>query len=168
MNTWSLQQLELLGEPNFDVQSGLECVESLTTLSPNDPELPAGVLQRLAPFFEAALLMQRAPSVNGDWWLTHLNWHGRSYTLSLQEQVRSSAIIPAHITPTQVQRAAAIPVLEKLNMKFLAGPDPAHVDAFLIKPTPALAYLFVSRVAAPWAEDHMREAHRLVNKAFIF
>jgi hypothetical protein len=51
-------------------------------------------------------------------------------------------------------------------MSFLqTGPE---AQGYLLRPTPSIAYVLVSRLAAPWAVDHIACAHKLVNKSFLY
>jgi hypothetical protein len=67
----------------------------------------------------------------------------------------------------QVHRAPAAKALPLLNLKFL-NPASGDASSFLVKPTPTVAFMMVSNLAAPWLEDHLGHAHRLINKAFLY
>jgi len=151
---------------NFVAQTGLDQVQDLSGCDPQDPHLPTRMLDRLSPFFDSGLLLQRGLSQeNGNWWVTDLFWRGNTFHLELKDQVRATPIVP-EITPLQVHRAQANKVLESLNLTFLCQSPEA--DAFLVKPTPGNAFVLISNFAAPWTGDHMAHAHRLINKCFIY
>jgi hypothetical protein len=149
---------------NFSAETGLEKIEALAGCDPQDPHLPTVLLERLSPFFDAGVLIQRL-NESGNWWVTDLFFRGNAFHLELKDQVNATSLIPA-ITPLQVHRAAAAKVLPALKLDFLSRSKDA--DAFLVKPTPSVAYLLISDFAKPWAEGHMAEAHRLINKCFIY
>jgi len=150
---------------NFAAEGGLEKIEALAGCDPADPHLPTVLLERLSPFFESGLLLQRGVSGSENWWVTDLFFRGNAFHLELKDQVDASAAVPA-ITPLQVHKAPATKVLSALKMDFL-NPSP-DADAFLLKPTPSTAYVLISNFAKPWSGDHVAEAHRLINKCFIY
>lgn len=151
---------------NFVAQTGLESVENLSDFDPQDEHLPTRLLDRLSPFFESGLLLQRGMSAeNVNWWVTNLFWRGNTFHLEHKDQVRATAAVP-EITPLQVHRAPASKVLEGLKLQFLCPSQEAN--AFLLKPTPSVAFVLVSNLANPWVEDHVAHAHRLINKCFIY
>lgn len=151
---------------NFVAESGLEKIEKLVESDPNDSHLPLCVLERLTPFFEAGLLLQRGPAdENAGWWVTDLFWRGSVFHLEIGDQVQANSLIP-ELSPLQVNRAPAQEILQRLKMNFLTAD--ADADAFLLKPTPATAYVLISRLAPPWSQDHVAQASRLVNKSFIY
>ena len=150
---------------SFTPELGLGKVETLSTLAPSDPHVPMHVLERLSPFFDAGMLIQRGPAEDSSWWITDLMWRGSSFHLDGNDQVKASGLIP-EITPLQVHRASAGKMLERVNLSFLERKGDA--DAFMLKPTPSVAFVLISGFAAPWAEDHLAQAQRLINKAFIY
>ena len=150
---------------NFSAETGLEKIEALAGCDPADPHLPTVLLERLSPFFEAGLLLQRGVSGSENWWVTDLFYRGIPFHLELKDQVDATASVPA-ITPLQVHKAPAAKVLGSLKLDFL-NPSP-DADAFLVKPTPATAYVLISNFAKPWTGEHMAQAHRLINKCFIY
>src|SRR5262245_7665651 len=78
----------------FTSQTGLDKVQSLTEGLPNEEHLPARVLERLAPFFEAGLLIQRATSPDKEnWWLTDIFWRGITFHLELNDQVKANNLV---------------------------------------------------------------------------
>ncbi len=150
----------------FQAATGLDGIETLCELEPSDPQLPAFLLERLAGFFDAGLLLQRGPSVEAaNWWVTDLFWRGSAFHLDLNDQVQGNRLVP-EVPPLQVQRASALKTLATVNLQFLAPHGDA--DAYLIKPTPTIAYVLICSLAAPWSVDHVAHAHRLVNKCFIY
>ncbi|MBX3023232.1 MAG: hypothetical protein KF799_16275 [Bdellovibrionales bacterium] len=150
----------------FSAQTGLGEVESLLVTEPNDPKLPLQVLTALAPFFDSGLLLQRGPNAeDSNWWVTDLFWRGSTFHLDLKDQVRAVGLVP-EITPLQVHRAEAERALNTVGMEFLIGA--AGTQAYLFRPTPSTAYVVLSSLAAPWAVDHVAQAHTLVNKCFIY
>ena len=150
----------------FTAQTGLDKIERLVSADPSDPNLPRLVLENLSPFFEASLLVQRGPDPDHpNWWVTDLAWRGNVFNLELADQLRASSLVP-EITPLQVHRAVAPAVLKQLAMPFLkvAGDS----QAYLLRPTPSIAYVLFSRLPEPWAPDHVASAHKLVNKSFLY
>ena len=150
---------------NFVPQTGLDKIESLGLGDPMDPALPVRMLERLAPFFDAGLLLQRGLNEESNWWATDLFLRGNTFHLEVKDQARATGMLP-ELTPAQVQRTPAQPLLNRLNMSFLSPASDAQ--SFLFKPTENVAYLLVTNVAAPWLEDHVKEAHRLINKSFLY
>lgn len=150
----------------FSVDGGLDKIEKLVDFDPNDSHLPIRVAERLSAFFDSGLLLQRGPAEeNAGWWVTDLFWCGNLFHLDLKDQVQANRLVP-EVPPLQVNRTSASKMLEILDLKFLApGPD---ADAYLIKPTPTVAYVLISNLGAPWSVDHVAHAHRLVNKCFIY
>jgi hypothetical protein len=150
----------------FVSASGLESIEKLVEAEPSDPHLQGRVLERLVPFFEAGLLLQRGPAQeNANWWATDLFWRGSLFHLELKDQVQANRLVP-ELSPLRVNKASANKTLQLLNLQFMSpGPE---ADAYLIKPTPTLAYVLVSRLAAPWSVDHISHVQRLINKCFIY
>lgn len=150
----------------FTAQGGLDKVEKLSDFHPQDPQLPVRVLERLTPFFDSGLLLQRGLSPEtANWWITDVFWKGNTFHLDLKDQVRANHMVP-EITPLQVHRASALKLLQHLKMDFLC-PSP-DADGFLLKPTPTCAFVLFSNKAAPWTIDHITHAHRLLNKCFIY
>lgn len=150
----------------FVSQTGLDKIESLLDGSPTDPNLPMRILDRLAPFFEAGLLLKRAPSSEREsWWVTDLVWRGMVFHLELPDQVEAKGLVP-ELTPLQVHRAAAEKILSTLNLPFLLKNPQAQ--GYLLKPTPTVAFVFFTPLADHWAEGHLTEAQRLINKCFIY
>jgi hypothetical protein len=152
----------------FVAQTGLEGIESLLENEPGDPRLPLLLLQRLAPFFDAGLLLQRGLSADdgdGNWWMTDLFWRGSTFHLELNDQVRANTLVP-EITPLQVRRAPATKILSALNMDFLRTPGGS--DGYLLRPAPGVCFVLFSDLAPPWAADHLAHAHRLINKSFLY
>jgi hypothetical protein len=150
----------------FSPQTGLESVERLVSCSPSDPKLALLVMESLVPFFDAGFVLQRGPDPDAaNWWITDLFWRGNTFHLELKDQVRANALVP-EITPLQVHRAPADKILSTSGMSFLApGPES---QGYLLRPTPSTAFVLLSRLAPPWALDHIACAHKLVNKCFIY
>lgn len=150
---------------NFVAESGLEKIESLSSLDPHHPDLSVQVLERLSAFFDSGMLLQRGSTDEANWWVTDLFWRGNTFHLDLKDQIRATDFVP-EITPMQVHRALAAKLLPLLKVKFLnSSPD---AESFLVKPTPTVALMLVSNLGAPWLEDHIGHAHRLINKAFLY
>lgn len=150
----------------FTVQTDLDKIERLVEIDPNDPELPLRLIERLAVFFNAGLLLQRGFSPeDSNWWVTDLFWRGNTFHLDLNDQVRANPLIP-DLTPLQVTKAPAHSILKTIGMEFLATTE--DTQAYLLKPTPGVALLLLSDLPAPWAVDHITHAHRLINRSFIF
>ena len=151
---------------NFTPQTGLEQVNSLVQCEPNDPHLPLLVLDRLTPFFEAGLLLQKGMnSESSNWYVTDLFWRGATFHLEIKDQVNASGLVP-ELTPLQVHKAPAKKVLDSLGLSFLATKSDS--EGYLLRPTPTVALVLLSHLAAPWAEDHLAHAHNLVNKCFLY
>lgn len=151
---------------NFVAQQGLDKVEGLAGCEPLDPHLPTQLLERLSPFFDSGVLLQRGLSdESGNWWVTDLFYRGTAFHLEPKDQVNATPIVPA-ISPMQVHRAPAVKVLSALKLNFLCPSKEA--DAFLVKPTPSTAFVLISNFPAPWTGDHVAQAHRLINKCFIY
>lgn len=150
----------------FSAQTGLDKVQRLVEAEPSEPGLPGLVLDRLAPFFEAGLLLQRGMnSESSNWWVTDIFWRGITFHLEMKDQVRATGLVP-EITPLQVHRAPTEKILSQLKMNFLL---PKHEsDGYLLRPTPTVAYVLFSTLAAPWANEHLGQAHTLVNKCFLY
>lgn len=151
---------------NFVVQTGLDKVEALSGCDPQNPHLPTILLERLSPFFDSGVLLQRGLSVeSGNWWVTDLFFRGTAFHLEPKDQVNATAVVPS-ITPLQVHRAPAPKFLSALNLDFLCPANDA--SAFIVRPTPAVGLVLISHIPAPWTEDHVAQAHRLINKCFIY
>lgn len=150
----------------FVAQTGLDQIERLIETDPNDPELPRHLLERLATFFDAGVLIQRGLSPeNGNWWITDIFSRGNIFHLELNDQIRANNLIP-DLTPLQVNKAQAKTVLKSMALDFLATSD--ETMAYMLKPTPGVALVLLSNLPAPWAVSHIEQAHKLVNKAFNF
>lgn len=150
----------------FVAQTGLDKIERLIETDPNDPELPRHLLERLATFFDAGVLIQRGLSPeNGNWWVTDIFSRGNIFHLELNDQIRANSLIP-DLTPLQVNKAQAKTILKTINMDFLAAD--LETMAYMLKPTPGVALVLLSNLPAPWAASHMEHAHKLVNKAFNY
>jgi hypothetical protein len=183
LSRWSLERLQFLlahiegfiddeerdlkeRARQFVAADGLDKIEKLLEGHPNDMQLPQRVLERLSVFFDSGLLLQRGPSQeSAGWWVTDLFWRGNVFHLDLKDQVQANRLVP-EVPPLQVNRMPAQKMLDGLNLKFLS--TSAEADAFLLKPTPTLAYILISNLGAPWSPDHIAHTQRLVNKCFIY
>ncbi len=143
---------------NFVVQSGLDQVESLVAGDPQDKDIAPRVLDRLSPFFEGGLLLQ-----NGK--VTDLFWRGNVFHLGVKDQIAAQNILP-EITPLQVHKTTAKKILSHLKLDFMVPKGDA--EGYLLKPTPVVGFVLISTLAAPWTEDHVAHAHRLINKCFLY
>lgn len=139
----------------FTPQTGLNSVTSLVEQPFTGPEQ---VLERLTPFFESGLMLR-------DWRVTDVFWRGSVFHLEQTEQA-DAAHLTFSTSPLQVQRAPASKILQPLNMDFLLPSTEAH--GYLVRPTPHIGFVLFSNLADPWAVDHVTEAHRLINKAFVY
>ncbi len=139
----------------FAPQTGLASVTSLVEQPFVGPEQ---VLERLTPFFDSGLMLR-------DWQVTDVFWRGSVFHLEQAERASAEHLTFA-TAPTQVQRAPAAKILEPLNMDFLL--PGAEAQGYLVRPTPHIGYVLFSNLADPWALDHVSEAHRLINKAFVY
>lgn len=153
---------------NFIQSTDLENVDSLVGVDfePSDSRLPSQLLAGLSHFYESGLLLQQGPSQEASrWWVTDVFCRGNTFHLDLQDQILAAQIVP-DMTPLQVHRRSAQPLLEKLNLKFLL--PSTHAEAFLLRPTPSIAYLLITNLAPPWSADHLIQTQRLVNKCFLY
>jgi hypothetical protein len=151
---------------DFATISDLSNVENLVDCDPNDPKVPLRVLEKLALFFDSGFLLQRGPAVDqANWWVTDLFWRGILFHLELNDQVQANTLVP-EIPPLKVQRARAEQILERVQLQFLAPQEGSL--AYLLKPTPTLAYVLISNMAAPWSVDHLTHTQRLLNKCFLY
>lgn len=140
---------------DFTPQTGLAAVTSLVDAPVEGPEQ---VLERLTPFFDSGLLLR-------DWRVTDIFWRGSVFHLDVKEQAPAGHLALAS-TPLQVQRAPAEKILSSLKMEFL-NPAPDS-QGYLLQPTPQVSFVVFSNLADPWALEHVSEAHRLINKAFVY
>ena len=141
-------------------------VKSLVESDPSDPKLPGQVLEALTPFFECGVLLQKSPAAGlNHWWGTDIFWRGNNLHLAIDDQVKAHGMVP-EMTPLQVHKSPAIKILSAINLSYLA--PSADSDAFLVRPTPATAYLLITNHGAPWSVDHLTLAQQLINKCFIF
>lgn len=142
---------------NFAPQTGLETIEDLVEplAATKDPLL---VLDRLHPFFDSGLLLQ-------DWKVTDILWRGSVFHLDGQEQAPAVRLKNSS-APSKILSGSAKKILQPLGLEFLSQTPSAK--GFLVKPTPDVAFVLFSDLADPWMEGHIRHAHRLINKAFIF
>lgn len=150
--------------------SDFKGIESLVEIpvdaSPTDPRVPQQVLEALSPFFEAGVLLQKSPSAEAShWWGTDLFWRGNTFHLEINDQVRADHLVP-EMTPLQVNKAPAHKTLSALKLQFLAQrPDG---DAFILRPTPSVAFVLITNLGKPWNEDHLLRAQQLINKCFLY
>lgn len=176
---WSLQRLKFLlahvedfvdtewkeireRAVNFAPQTGLDKIQDLVEPEPRVRQ-PSHVLDRLTPFFDSGLML--APDPRGRWKVTDVFWRGSVFHLDADEQSPADHLV-RDITPLQVQKAPAPKILKSLGMEFLA-PSPES-EGYLLRPAPQLSYVLFSNLADPWARDHVAQAHRLINKAFVY
>lgn len=150
----------------FVAAGDLDKIERLVDVDPSAPGLATHVLNALAGYFEAGILLQRGPAHDtANWWGTDLFWRGNLFHLELQDQVLANGLVP-EMTPLQVHRAPAGKMLATLKLDFLS--PGVQGEAFLLRPTPTLAYILITNLAAPWSQDHLMHTQRLLNKCFIF
>src|SRR6185503_4317594 len=72
---------------HFTPADGLDKIEKLVDGDLTGVDVPARVLERLAVFFEAGLLIQRSPNVDSEnWWVTDLFWRGTMFHVDLKDQ----------------------------------------------------------------------------------
>lgn len=143
---------------HFSPQTGLGQIQSFENVTGQ----PAMVLDRLAPFFESGLLLNQS----GDTWrVTDVLWRGSVFHLEQEEQISANALVTA-FSPLQVKRAAADRILKTLNLDFLSPGSEAQ--GYFVKPAPETGYILISNLADPWASDHVAQAHRLINKSFVY
>lgn len=158
---------------DFSISTGLDKIERLIEVDPLAEEssvesetLPLLALNRLSAFFDSGLLLRRGLSEDVEnWWVTDLFWRGNIFHLELKDQVRANPLVP-EITPLQVHRADAKLALKQIQLDFMLTPDEAN--AYILRPTPAIAFVLISHLAPPFAVDHIAHAHRLVNKCFLY
>lgn len=141
----------------FSAETGLEKIENL--LEPATPdENPLRVLDRLTPFFDGGLLLQ-------DWRVTDVLWKGTVFHLDASEQMNAETL-KTDASPSQIVAGPAQGILKSLDLECLS-PGP-NARGFLVKPTPQVGFVLITDLAEPWIEDHIRHAHRLINKAFVY
>lgn len=151
---------------SFEAQTDLNTVESLFDGDPNNPRLPQILFQRLSAYFDVGLLLQRSPGPeNSNWFATDCMWKGIVFHLELKDQIQATQIVP-ELTPLQVQKADAKKVMDSLRLGFFI--KDVKGDAYLIKPTPHVAYLLISQLPNPWSMQHLEKARILINKCFIY
>jgi hypothetical protein len=151
---------------NFRPDTGLEKIERLVESDPQAQDLSSRVLERLSAFFEAGLLLQKGPSSeHANWWITDLFWKGNTFHLETGDQIRADHVA-LEASPLQVHKAPARRLLKTIQLERLSSDQDAQ--AFLIKPTPHLAYMLISNLPAPWIPDHVAHAQRLINKCFLY
>jgi hypothetical protein len=150
----------------FTPASDIADIKSLVEGDPLDSHLPGQVLEAISPFFDAGLLVQRSPVAGTEhWWCTDLFWRGNTFHLELADQTRADRLVP-EMTPLQVHKAPAAKTLNTLKLGFLAAGLDA--DAYLLRPTPTVAFVLIASLGAPWSLDHITHAQRLINKCFIY
>jgi hypothetical protein len=154
------QQLERMR--TFAPRTDLTTVDALIDALPDPAPLPSLVLQRLAPFFDGALLLEFNPRLDL-WQLAAFVTRGEYFHLEEKEQLEASHLIQP-LGPDQVLKANAEAMLAEIPLPFALSSSSAQ--AFLILPTPTAAYILISDVPPLWSEDHMRSALRLINQAF--
>jgi hypothetical protein len=143
---------------HFSPQTGLSQIQNFE----NATGQPAIVLDRLAPFFESGLLLHKTSK---DWAVTDVLWRGSVFHLQTDEQMSASSLI-TEFSPLQVKRAPADLILKTLDLDILSpGPD---AQGYMLKPAPETGYILISNLADPWAADHVAQAHRLINKSFVY
>ena len=146
----------------FSPQTGLAEVERLGLGDPLDPKLPELLLERLAPFFDSGVLIQN--ELDG-WVVTDVFGRGATFHLSPDERIAAARVVP-EAAPLDVRRTPAPGVLRALDLDcLLPAPD---ATAYVLKPTPAVCVLLVSRLAPVFAFDHVAAARRLVNESFLY
>lgn len=145
----------------FEVQTGLDKFEALVEPAPSDKQLPLRVFEKLAPFYEAGLLIQS--NSESAWALTDFFWRGQIFQLEQATQMDASKVI-REISPLQVQRAHARLLFDALGLGFLRVPPGS--SGFLFKPSVQTAYILISDLPEIWSADHVQSTQRLLNKSF--
>ena len=149
----------------FTPQGDLERVENLTLNDPLDPRLPELVLERLTPFFDSGALIQTPRTDAVDWLVTDVFGRGTTFHLAPEDRIAAARVVPV-ATPLHVHRAPAGDLLSSLNlMCLLPAPD---AWAYLVRPTPTVCIVLVSRLAPVFALDHVTQARRLINQCFVY
>jgi hypothetical protein len=149
----------------FEVQSGLEDIEAFGESDPSDPQVAIRVFEKLAPFYEAGLMVQRLGTDATQWWLTDFFWKGQVFRLELNDQISANRVV-SQTSPLQVRKSDASKLLEELGLGFMRVPTSAN--AFLFRPTSQVAYILMSDLPGLWSADHVESTQRLLNKSFIF
>jgi hypothetical protein len=146
----------------FAARTDLNEVDAITDRAFADPiELPGLVLQRLAPYFDGALLLQQAgPEM---WHLSAFVTRGEFFKLEPEERLNASHLVQP-LGPDQVLKANAGAMLAELPLPFALSGHTAQ--AYLCMPQPGIAYILISDIPPLWSEDHVRSALRLLNQAF--
>lgn len=157
-------QAEQLGRMRaFEARTDLINVPSLLDTPLADPaDLPALVLQRLAPYFEGGLLVQR-PAGGGPWRLHGFVTKGEFFPLNENERIDAGHLVQS-LGPDQVLKANAEALLAEIPVPF--APVRWEAQAFLAMPAPDVAFILISDIPALWREDHVRSSLRLINDAF--
>jgi hypothetical protein len=148
---------------SFQVRTDLSPVSSLFDAKPEiNAELPALVLQRLAPFIEGGLWIQKSPLDRG-WRLHAFVTKGEFFPLAEGERL-SADHLAQPLAPDQVLKGNAEAMLAEIPIPFA----PMHWDtqAFLMMPVPETAFILISDIPALWREDHVRAILNLINRAF--
>ena len=144
----------------FEVQSGLDRLALLHTPTPSDPELPVRVFEKIAPFYEAGLLLREV----GDWFITDFFWRGQLFSLENEDRLPASKVM-REISPLEVTAAAAPRVLEELGCGFLKVP-PDSLAAFCSgRPITWRTFLFQTSPDL-WSADHVASTLTLINRSF--
>ncbi len=143
----------------FSPETGLENIETIA--EPQAP--PEFVLERLSPFYDCGLLIR---NLNGPWIVTGLFWRGTVFPLTAADQRRADHLMDI-FGPTKVGRAPAEKILKSVQLEFLLGTEKDHFG-YLLQPAQDCAYVLFSRLADPWAKDHVLHTQRLLNKAFLY
>jgi hypothetical protein len=148
----------------FTPQSDLDHVERITLADPSDPALPELVLERLAPFFESGVLIQRGLE-NDAWAVTDVFGRGTTFHLAHDEQVVASRVVP-EIGPLDVRKAPADPVLRAIEFECLLPAKDA--TAYLFRPMPDVCLVLISRLGPVFAVSHVEAARKLVSDSFLY
>lgn len=124
---------------------------------------PLGILQALAPYFWAGLLIEKHPEdEEALWWLTGFVARGEYFEIDLADRLDCEGLM----TPLQsdeVRRASADAVLTRLPLPMT--PPPPDTFAYVMTPRPGLSYIWFSASPPLFSEQFMRKTLDLIHDA---
>lgn len=153
-----------LHDYDFQISGDIKDLRSLPVPGLNDPQLPSLVLRHLNPYFVAGLLIERrAWRGMNQWSLTESTVAGEHQTWPPDQQKDLSALIRP-LRADEVRRTPSAPLLARLPLQLKL--PVTDTDAYLMVPTPEVAYIWFSRTPLIWAESELRHALKLITQAF--
>jgi len=156
----SSDTLQIMHE--FVVNRDLKLIrELLPDSGQNREEASVLVLENLQPFFTAGFLLDFKVSLSPR--LSRLFYRGVLFPLP-DEGLPYAKVLPK-ISPLEVKVMDARKWLRQSpHLDFLKVD--LDSQAFLIQPLPQISYILISEVPRLWREEHMKDAHRLINNSF--